>query len=134
MKTQKFHKKLLPISIALIMASPVFAQEEAPNDNNKTDYIEQIVVTGTASGTAIRKVDASYASTSLSAEDILKLQVKLIDEANETLITSLHSVEYAKKYFTRIIALKDGEIFFDLKPREITEEILSSLYSFKEMG
>lgn len=68
------------------------------------------------------------------AEDILKLLVKLVDEENETLITSLHSVEYAKKYFTRIIALKDGEIFFDLKPKEITEEILSSLYSFKEMG
>lgn len=67
------------------------------------------------------------------AEDILRLLVKLVDEENETLIASLHSVEYAKKYFTRIIALKDGMIFFDLKPKEITEENLSSLYSFKEM-
>ncbi len=65
------------------------------------------------------------------AEDILKLLVKLVDEENETLIASLHSVEYAKKYFTRIIALKDGVIFFDLEPKEVTEEKLSSLYSFK---
>jgi hypothetical protein len=76
MKTTKFHRKLLPVNIALIVASPVFAQEEAPDGSRKTDFIEQIVVTGTASGTAIRKVDASYASTSLSAEDILKLAPK----------------------------------------------------------
>ena len=76
MKTKTFHKKLLPISIALIMANPVMAQEEAPNEIAKTDFIEQIIVTGTASGTAIKKVDASYASTALSAEDILKLAPK----------------------------------------------------------
>ena len=76
MKTKKNHKKLLPISIALIMASPVMAQQEAPDENTNTDFIEQIIVTGTASGTAIRKVDASYASTSLSAQDILKLAPK----------------------------------------------------------
>ena len=76
MKTKTFHKKLLPISIALIMASPVMAQEEAPDESANTDFIEQIIVTGTASGTAIRKVDASYASTSLSAVDILKLAPK----------------------------------------------------------
>ena len=76
MKTKTFHKKLLPISIALIMANPVMAQEEAPDESTNTDFIEQIIVTGTASGSAIRKVDASYASTSLSAEDILKLAPK----------------------------------------------------------
>jgi iron complex outermembrane receptor protein len=75
MKTKTFHKKLLSMSIALVMAGPIMAQEEAPDDN-KTDFIEQIIVTGTASGTAIRKVDASYASTSLSAQDILKLAPK----------------------------------------------------------
>ena len=31
------------------------AQEEAPDESAKTDFIEQIIVTGTASGTAIRK-------------------------------------------------------------------------------
>ena len=58
------------------MANPVMAQEEAPDETYNTDFIEQIIVTGTASGNAIRKVDASYASTSLSAEDILKLAPK----------------------------------------------------------
>jgi iron complex outermembrane receptor protein len=65
MKTKTFHKKLLPLSIAFIIASPVIAQEEEASDESiNTDFIEQIIVTGTASGTAIRKVDASYASTS----------------------------------------------------------------------
>jgi iron complex outermembrane receptor protein len=76
MKTKTFHKKLLPLSIAFIIASPVIAQEEASDESKNTDFIEQIIVTGTASGTAIRKVDASYASTSLSAADILKLAPK----------------------------------------------------------
>jgi iron complex outermembrane receptor protein len=76
MKTKTFHKKLLPLSIAFIIASPVIAQEEASDESNNTGFIEQIIVTGTASGTAIRKVDASYASTSLSAADILKLAPK----------------------------------------------------------
>ena len=40
------------------------------------DFYEQIVVTGTASGTAVRKVDSSYASTSLSADDMKKLAPK----------------------------------------------------------
>jgi iron complex outermembrane receptor protein len=76
MKTKTFHKKLLSLSIAFIIASPVIAQEEASDESNNIDFIEQIIVTGTASGTAIRKVDASYASTSLSAADILKLAPK----------------------------------------------------------
>ena len=45
------------------------------------------------------------------AEDILSMLTKLVKEENQTLITSLHSVEYARKYFTRIIALKDGHIY-----------------------
>jgi iron complex outermembrane receptor protein len=76
MKTKTFHKKLLSLSIAFIIASPVIAQEEASDESNNIDFIEQIIVTGTASATAIRKVDASYASTSLSAADILKLAPK----------------------------------------------------------
>ncbi|HLO12284.1 MAG TPA: phosphonate ABC transporter ATP-binding protein [Pseudoneobacillus sp.] len=66
------------------------------------------------------------------SEDILTMLTKLADEENQTLITTLHSVEFAKKYFTRIIALKKGQLFFDLPSEEVTNEALTDLYRLKE--
>lgn len=67
------------------------------------------------------------------AEDILQVLVKLAREEEQTLIASLHSVEYAKKYFNRIISLREGEIYFDLPSEEVSSEDLENLYSLKEM-
>jgi len=67
------------------------------------------------------------------AEDILFRLIRLVKEENQTLITSLHSVEYARKYFNRIIALRDGKIFFDLPTEEVTNEVLSELYALEEL-
>jgi phosphonate transport system ATP-binding protein len=66
------------------------------------------------------------------AEDILSILTTLAKEENQTLITTLHSVEYAKKYFTRMIALRDGQIFFDLPTSEVTQHQLRNLYELKE--
>ncbi|NWQ43819.1 phosphonate ABC transporter ATP-binding protein [Bacillus sp. EB106-08-02-XG196] len=66
------------------------------------------------------------------ADDVLSMLTKIVTEENQTLLASLHSVEYAKKYFKRIIALKNGEIFFDLPTEEVTDELLNELYQLKE--
>ncbi|MBT2680878.1 ATP-binding cassette domain-containing protein [Bacillus sp. ISL-35] len=66
------------------------------------------------------------------AEDILALLVKIASEENQTLIASLHSVDYAKKYFDRLIALQDGQIFFDLPASSVTDAQMASLYKLKE--
>jgi phosphonate transport system ATP-binding protein len=66
------------------------------------------------------------------AEDILELLTTIALEERQTLIASLHSVEYAKKYFDRIIALKAGEVYFDLPADSVTEVDLTSLYKLKE--
>ncbi|MEO2076108.1 MAG: ATP-binding cassette domain-containing protein [Bacillus sp. (in: firmicutes)] len=66
------------------------------------------------------------------AEDVLSMLTKIVTEEKQTLITSLHSVEYARKYFTRIISLKNGEIFFDLPTDQVTDEMLMDLYQIKE--
>jgi phosphonate transport system ATP-binding protein len=68
------------------------------------------------------------------AEDILSMLIKLVKEENQTLIATLHSVEYAKKYFTRIIALKEGKIYFDLPTEMVSVENLSQLYNIKELN
>lgn len=65
------------------------------------------------------------------AEDVLSILTKLVEEEQQTLITSIHSVEYARKYFTRVIALRDGTIFFDLPTEQIREEDLALLYQLK---
>ncbi len=68
------------------------------------------------------------------AEDVLVMLTKIVIEEKQTLIASLHSVEFARKYFTRIISLKNGEIFFDLPTEEVTDELLDELYQLKEQG
>lgn len=67
------------------------------------------------------------------AEDILSMLVKLVKEENQTLIASLHSVEYARMYFTRIVALREGRICFDLPSEKVTDDILYDLYNFREL-
>ncbi|MFP7298058.1 phosphonate ABC transporter ATP-binding protein [Neobacillus niacini] len=66
------------------------------------------------------------------ADDVLSMLTKIVSEENQTLIASLHSVEYARKYFTRIISLKNGEIFFDLPTEKVSDELLKELYHLKE--
>jgi phosphonate transport system ATP-binding protein len=68
------------------------------------------------------------------AEDILAMLTNLAEQDNQTVVASLHSVEYAKKYFTRLIALKNGEIFFDLPAHQVTERQLKELYQLKELS
>ena len=56
------------LAIALSMTVPVMAQEEAAADEaSETDVI---VVTGTPGGSSLRKQDASFAITTVSAEDL----------------------------------------------------------------
>ncbi|MFS0863775.1 phosphonate ABC transporter ATP-binding protein [Fredinandcohnia sp. 179-A 10B2 NHS] len=43
-------------------------------------------------------------------------------------IMNLHDVALAKQYATRILALKNGEIIFDGKPEEFTDEIYVKTY------
>lgn len=66
------------------------------------------------------------------AEDILNMLTSIAREEQQTVIASLHSVEYARKYFNRVIALKSGELFFDLSAEQITDELLHKLYELKE--
>ncbi|KAA9025690.1 phosphonate ABC transporter ATP-binding protein [Niallia endozanthoxylica] len=68
------------------------------------------------------------------AEDILSMLTTLVKEENQTLVTSLHSVEYARKYFTRIIAIKNGQVFFDLPVHEVSDSLLAHLYQLKEQS
>ncbi|XOV80705.1 MAG: TonB-dependent receptor [Aestuariibacter sp.] len=80
--TSIFRPNKIALALAALASASCIANAQE-NDNQapdaeakQKDYYEQILVTGTASGTAVRKVDASYASTSLGAEDIKRLAPK----------------------------------------------------------
>lgn len=67
------------------------------------------------------------------SEDILSMLTSLAKEENQTLVSVLHSVEYAKKYFDRIIGIREGRVYFDLPSKEVTVEVLANLYDLKEL-
>jgi phosphonate transport system ATP-binding protein len=48
---------------------------------------------------------------------------------NATLIASLHQVSIALQEFTRVIALREGVVVFDLPASQVTQAMLSELYA-----
>ncbi|WP_028782306.1 phosphonate ABC transporter ATP-binding protein [Thalassobacillus devorans] len=66
------------------------------------------------------------------AKDIIQILVSLAKSENKTLVASLHSLDLAKMHFDRVIALRDGQIFFDRKSDTITTEDLTQLYQLTE--
>ncbi|MCS6115018.1 TonB-dependent receptor [Shewanella baltica] len=79
-----FKLNTLAISLAVAGLCTGVVAAEAPNvqvaktqePKKAKEYIEQIVVTGTASGKSMKKVDASYAITTIDAESIERLAPK----------------------------------------------------------
>lgn len=50
------------------------------------------------------------------------------EELNKTILVNLHSIPLAREYSSRIIALKSGEVVFDGKPIDLTDETLEKIY------
>lgn len=65
------------------------------------------------------------------AEDVLSLMSSIAHEENKTLVASIHSVEYARKFFTRVVGLRSGRIEFDMPTEKLTEKELKRLYSLE---
>jgi phosphonate transport system ATP-binding protein len=53
---------------------------------------------------------------------------RIARERNSTLVSTLHQVEMALKYFPRILGMREGELMFDLPASEVTQDILTKLY------
>lgn len=63
-----------------------------------------------------------------SAKQVMKHLRKLRRDDGKTVVVTLHQVDYARKYCKRVIALVDGEVAFDGKTEDLTEELLHELY------
>ncbi|MEH7223415.1 phosphonate ABC transporter ATP-binding protein [Bacillus sp. JJ1566] len=64
-----------------------------------------------------------------TANRIFTLLKELHDRHRLLSIMNLHDVELAKQFATRLIALKNGEIIFDGKPEEFTQEMYEQTYN-----
>lgn len=60
--------------------------------------------------------------------EIITLLKNICFEKNITLISSLHSLDFVKKYGLRIVGIKEGKIVFDGIPKDLTESEVSRIY------
>ena len=74
----------------------------------------------------------------VTSQEIME-ELKSINETmNKTVIVNIHSVDLAKQFSSRIIALQDGQVVFDVKPELLTNDVLTMIYKgdsfLKESG
>lgn len=70
----------------------------------------------------------------VNAHNVLSLLTGLVRDNGKTLIASMHSVEYAKAYFDRMIGIQAGKIVFDLPSSEVSQARLNELYGLVKNG
>lgn len=63
-----------------------------------------------------------------SSRKVLEILSKINREDGCTVLVSLHQVDFAKRYFKRIIGLREGSIVFDGSAAELTVDLLKKLY------
>ena len=87
--------------------------------------------------TLVQQADIILADEPVASLDPVTTQKIMKDLQNinttlgKTVIVNIHSVELARSFSTRIIALKAGEIVFDGAPEELTDERLIAIYGRK---
>lgn len=62
------------------------------------------------------------------SEVVLDLLQRFNRKDHITIIVNLHVLELARKYASRIIALRKGEVMFDGSTAELTEEVVEEIY------
>lgn len=64
------HRVLTASACAALLSPSLLLAQEAQTGDDERDVLEEVVVTGTAAGAEIQKVEASFAITTVSADDI----------------------------------------------------------------
>lgn len=64
----------------------------------------------------------------VTSQEIMEELRNINQTMGKTVIVNIHSVELAKKFSTRIIALQDGQVVFDGKPELLTNDMLTMIY------
>ncbi len=67
----------------------------------------------------------------ITAKDVMDDFKRINEEFNITVFANMHHVDVALEYATRVIGIKAGELVFDGKPEEVTEDVLEKIYGRK---
>lgn len=68
------------------------------------------------------------------AQRSLRVLQQAARQSQRTLVCSLHQVELARSLFPRIIALRDGRLFYDGPPEGLDDATVAALYAGDETG
>lgn len=63
-----------------------------------------------------------------SAKKVMEILRKINKELGVTIIGNFHHIDVAQEYCDRILGIKEGQIVFDGKGEELTEEALDEIY------
>lgn len=63
-----------------------------------------------------------------SAREVMDILQRINREDGRTVLVSLHQVDYARRYCTRAIALKQGNLYYDGPTEDLTDIRLQALY------
>lgn len=67
-----------------------------------------------------------------NAKQIMEIFKRINDKKNKTIILNLHNVDIAKKFSDKILALKDGKIFFFKESEKVSEDDIRKVYKNSE--
>jgi phosphonate transport system ATP-binding protein len=82
----------------------------------------------------MQEADIIFADEPIASLDPKSARVvmEMLQEINQidgkTVIVTLHQVDVARQYCSRVIALRDGKLFFDGSRDQLTDELMFSLY------
>jgi phosphonate transport system ATP-binding protein len=62
------------------------------------------------------------------SREIMDLLRQLSQETGKTLVTSVHTIEFARSHFQRIIGLKQGRILFNIAAEDLSDGMIEELY------
>jgi phosphonate transport system ATP-binding protein len=60
--------------------------------------------------------------------ELMDLLRQLSQKTGKTLVTSIHSVEFARSHFQRVIGLREGRIAFDCPAQDMSAAMIEALY------
>ena len=67
-----------------------------------------------------------------NAEQIMEIFKRINEKKSKTIILNLHNVDIAKKFSDKILALKNGEIFFFKESEKVSDDDIREVYKNSE--
>lgn len=119
----KFKDEIVPIAEHLGLSEKLYTRVgELSGGQQQRVGIGRAIYRG---GSIVMADEPVSSLDSVQREEIMRLIVS----AGNTVISSLHSVNLSRKFFDRVVGLKNSRIFFDLPTHSVTDPLLTELYA-----